>query len=278
MAVRDTAWPVGAPCWVDLTCGDLDATRAFYTALLGWDFVDTGEDYGHYSIAMVDRRAVAAIGPTPPGMAAPQSWTTYLATDDVDATAEAITAEGGRLVLEPGDVGEAGRMGVAADPTGAVFGIWQAGRTTGVQITNVPGALAWNECVTRDYTAAKRFYAAVFGLGFDEPSHGPFEYATIRVDGSDLDSSDLGGGSGAGVGGAGSETAEVGGIGALPDDVTAQVPPHWTTYFAVTDVDAAVTHLVDLGGTVHDGPVDSPRGRLAAVADPGGGSFRLIER
>ncbi|GAA1247022.1 VOC family protein [Prauserella halophila] len=260
MSFRDTPWPEGTPCWVDMMADDVAEITRFYGDLLGWEFVDTGEDYGHYSIALVDGRATAAIGPKPPGVQAPSAWSTYLAADDADATVERITAAGGKLILPPGDVGEAARTAVAVDAAGAVFGIWQAGRTTGVQIANVPGALTWNECVTRDYPAAKRFYSDTFGHTFDEPSHGDFAYATIHVDAGD-----------------GAEAAEVGGIGALPDTVPAEISPHWTTYFAVTEVDAVVTRLVELGGTVHGGPVDSPRGRFAAVADPGGAHFRVIE-
>lgn len=255
MAVRDTAWPVGAPCWVDLTADDLEATRSFYADLLGWEFVDTGADYGHYSIAMVDRRPVAGVGRANAAFCDnAKAWTTYLAVGDVEATATAITEAGGELIVPPGDVGDAARIAVAVDAAGAVFGVYEGGRMAGTQVVGVPGAPAWYDCMTREYAAAKRFYGLVFGCGFDEPSHGDFEYATIRV---------------------GDDSTEVGGIGALPG--TLDVPPHWTTYFAVTDVDHTVSQLVDLGGTVHGGPVDSPRGRLAAVADPGGAYFRVIE-
>lgn len=260
MTFRDSAWPEGVPCWADMMVDDVDEATRFYGDLLGWEFVDTGEDYGHYSIAMVQGRTTAAIGPKPPGVQAPSAWSTYLAVADADATAARITAAGGKLILSPGDVGAAARTAVAVDPAGAVFGIWQAGRTTGVQIANVPGALTWNECVVHDYPAAKRFYADVFGHAFDEPSHGDYEYATIHVDTDD-----------------GAEPAEVAAVSGLPDDVPAAVLPHWTTYFAVTEVDAVVTRLVDLGGTLHGGPVDSPRGRVAAVADPAGAYFRVIE-
>ena len=57
----------------------------------------------------------------------PAAWTLYLAGDDVDATARAVTDAGGQVLVEPGDVGPLGRAVIAADPTGAAFGVWQAG-------------------------------------------------------------------------------------------------------------------------------------------------------
>ena len=48
-------------------------------------------------------------------------------------------------------------------------------------------------------------------------------------------------------------------------------------YFGVEDVDAALSTVTRLGGTVLDGPMDSPFGRLATVADPQGASFQIIQ-
>ena len=99
MPVRDTPWPAGTPCWVEVAVPDVIAATAFYGAVLGWSFVDTGEASGQY-LAQVDGRAVAGIGPAAEG-GGPSSWTVYLATDDADATAELITEHGGALRSGP---------------------------------------------------------------------------------------------------------------------------------------------------------------------------------
>ena len=62
--------------------------------MLGWSFVDSGEEFGHYHIAQVDGRAAAAIGPVQQE-GQPSFWTVYLATDDADGTAKLITENGG---------------------------------------------------------------------------------------------------------------------------------------------------------------------------------------
>lgn len=254
MTTRDTPWAEGTPCWVDVSVPDPKRAAEFYGSLLGWDFVDQGGDYGGYLIAQVQGRAAAAIGPKPPGMEdAPSAWTTYLAVDNADATAAKITDAGGQFIMPPGDVGPAGRMALAIDPTGAVFGIWQAGQTTGIQIASVAGTLVWNECMTRDFEAAKAFYAKVFGYEYDDMSGGGFQYATPKVDGR-----------------------PVGGIGGLPADVPPEVPAHWSTYFGVPDTDAAIEALTKLGGRAQGPAHDSPYGRMAQVVDDQGVAFNLI--
>lgn len=50
-----------------------------------------------------------------------------------------------------------------------------------------------------------------------------------------------------------------------------EMPPHWMTYIAVDDVDAAVRETAAAGGTVIREPFDVPQaGRIAIIQDPGG--------
>ncbi|HVW41418.1 MAG TPA: VOC family protein [Amycolatopsis sp.] len=253
MVFRDTPWPEGTPCWVDVMVADPQRAADFYGALLGWQLEDQGEEYGHYMIASLQGRGAAAVGPKPPGMDMPSAWTTYLAVNDADKTAARITEAGGQLAMPPGDVGESGRMAIAVDPGGAAFGIWQSKQNPGIQIANVPGAVAWNECMTHDFDGAKAFYAEVFGYRLDDISADGFRYATLNL---------------------GDNT--VGGLGAWPADVPAEVPAQWVTYFGVSDTDAAVAKVADLGGTVTRPPADSPYGRLAQVQDNQGVAFTVI--
>lgn len=254
MVFRDTPWPEGTPCWVDVMVSDVARAAGFYSSLLGWRLEDQGEEFGHYQIATLQGRSVAAIGPKPPDLAeVPSTWTTYLAVTDVDKTAAKITEAGGQLMMPPGDVGEAGRMAVAADTAGAVFGLWQGKETTGLQIANVPGTLVWNECLTTDFEGGKAFYAEVFGYRIDDMSGEGFSYVTLNLD-----------------------DRPIGGLGGISADAPAGTPSHWSVYFGVSDTDAAIARLQDLGGTVAGGPQDSPYGRVAQVTDDQGVPFNLI--
>lgn len=249
MTFRDTPWPEGTPCWVDLMTDDPARADAFYGALFGWEIADQGEEYGHYRIALLEGRSVAAFGPKPPGMEqAPSVWTTYLAVADADKTVAKVSEAGGQVLMPPGDVGDAGRMAVVADPTGAVFSLWQAKENIGLQNVNVPGTVVWNEGMSRDFDRAKTFYSEVFGYHLGDLSNADFSYTTLDLDGR-----------------------PIGGLGGISEGES-----HWSTYFGVTDTDAAVAKVVQLGGSVRGEPSDSPYGRMAQVTDDQGVAFNII--
>src|ERR1044072_5909003 len=98
MSPRES-YPVGVPCWVDLTTPDPQAAAAFYGALLGWEFSEPGPMPaglpGEYVIARLDGLAVAGIG-----AAAVPSWNTYVRVDSAAQVGAAALSVGGRVLLE----------------------------------------------------------------------------------------------------------------------------------------------------------------------------------
>jgi predicted enzyme related to lactoylglutathione lyase len=232
---------------------DVPAAKAFYTALFGWTAVDAGpeEETGGYGFFQKNGKAVTGFGPQQsPG---PPFWATYISTADADATAALVKDAGGQAFMEPMDVMDAGRMGVFSDPTGAVFSIWQPGRTKGAELVNEPGAFSWNELNTRDLDTAKVFYSAVFGWECETVQMGPVTYTEVKLEGRSI----------AGM----TDMA----------NVPSQVPPHWLVYFAVDDCDATVARAKELGGSVQVPPMDIPPGRFSVVADDKGAHFAVIK-
>jgi predicted enzyme related to lactoylglutathione lyase len=245
----------GAPCWADATVLDVEAAKRFYAELLGWSFEESGPEYGGYAQASVDGRVVAALAPQMAGQEAPPAWTLYFASPDVIATAERIREHGGRVLLEPMEVGDFGRMVLAADPGGVLFGVWEAGRHHGFGRTGEPGAFCWAEVVTREPGAADGFFPRVF----------PFEARRMAAPpGLDYQVWTLNG-------------TPVAGRSRMPDDAPTELPSHTDIYFRVPDCDTAVADVQRLGGLVTDGPVDSPFGRFASVSDPQGVAFAVID-
>jgi predicted enzyme related to lactoylglutathione lyase len=253
MVTRDTPWPDGTPCWVDLSTADIPRAVSFYSSQFGWDIQQGGPEAGGYSMARLDGRNVAGIGPNMTQPDAPSAWSTYIASRDADATANKITSAGGKVLMGPMDVMDVGRMVVAADTTGATFGVWQARNHTGAQVVNVPGAFTWSEHMSRDFEGAKAFYAAVFGYEYGDMSSEGFSYATLLIGGQQV----------------------VGGIGAYPDGQQ-EHPALWSVYFGAADTDKAVELLTSHGGRVLRPATDSPYGRMALVADNQGAVFSLI--
>lgn len=243
----------GTPCWVSLIVHGLDTTQNFYAELFGWEFGPGPEQLGPYVRALIDGEEVAGIGQLSPDRHLPIAWTTYLATDDADLTAEAIRACGGTVGVGPLDAGDAGRMAIASDPGGAVFGIWQAGRHVGTSTVGAPGMPVWNELVTRETATVAKFYQAVFGYATEAVVSADFDYQTLHLDGRPV--------------------ASLHGVGhGLPRDRG----PHWMTYFEVADTDEAAQQVVELGGHILQAPREGASGRLATVADPEGAAFTIV--
>lgn len=248
-----TSYPPGVPSWVDAGVPDTDAAAAFYGGLFGWELDPADDATGGYRQARLRGKAVAGFGPQMgPGL---PFWATYIATDDVEATASRVLDAGGEVLMAPMDVMDFGRMAVFLDDAGTAISAWQAGTHPGAQLVNEPGTLCWNELTTRDPDKAKAFYPAVFGWTWtDNPMDDQTTYTEWQVDGRSI----------AGM------MPMVGPM--WPDEI----PNHWMVYFATDDTDAACAKVTELGGSVPVPPFDIAIGRIAVANDPAGAHFSLI--
>jgi len=246
------SYPDGVPSWVDLSTEDLPKAREFYGSLFGWDTPEGPPEAGGYTLATIGGRAVAGLGPKM-NPEFPTVWMTYVNVDDADAVAAKVAGAGGQVLLPPMDVMDVGRMGIIADPIGAVIGLWQAKLHKGAGVVNEPNTYCWSELVTTDVDGAKAFYAAVFGWGANTEDAGGMTYTEWKVG-----------------------DRSIGGMMEKPADMPAEVPPHWGVYFAVADADASVDKIKQLGGTVMMGPVDIQPGRFAVCMDPSGAPFNIL--
>ncbi|MGW0040111.1 VOC family protein [Rhodococcus sp. NPDC003348] len=253
MPIR-SSYPEGVPCWVDLSASDPTAAKDYYSRLLGWEFEDMPNPGGGvYSMAHLRGHTVGAVGGQPPGTPArtPSHWNTYLATDDVTATTAKVAAAGGQVVMGPDDVGDAGRMAFVTDPTGAVVGLWEAGRHIGATLEKETGTLVWSELITPEPAKAIAFYADVIGVTQTSAPMPEGSYTLLHAGGENF-------------GGCSTPRAP-------------QVPSHWHVYFATDDTDAAVETSTAAGGSVLVAPFDVPSaGRMAVLADPTGGVFSVL--
>lgn len=250
-----TAYPEGAPCWVDASFPDIDAAKTFYGELFGWTFTGGQEEFGGYEQALSDGKIVAGLMPLMPGQPEEAAWGIYYASADADATAARIREAGGQILAEPMDVSALGRMLIALDPSGAVFGIWQPGEHKGFEKKDEPNSFSWVEVQTRDTAPVDAFYDKVLPITAKQVGDGTgFDYKVWEVGG-----------------------APVAGRNKMGDGFPAEVPPHSLVYFDVQNCDDAVATVTKLGGSLVSGPNDSPFGRMAIVADPQGAGFAVID-
>ena len=252
MSIRTSPWPNGVPCWADVMATDVRASGAFYSAVFGWTVPEPEDQWGGYVTAEQDGQMVAGIGPVQEG--APAAWTLYFATDDAEGLVARAPEHGGSVLGPVIDVGPLGRMAILADPSGAVFGLWQAGTMIGAGMVNEPGGLVWEDLRSTDPDAARAFYGALFGYEYEALDMAGPDYATFRLP---------------------SEPHVLGGMGGLmglPDGTRS----HWLVYFSVADTDAAVAAAEQGGGRVVAPPMDTPFGRMACLADPDGAVFMVM--
>ncbi|MEY9846813.1 VOC family protein [Streptacidiphilus sp. MAP5-3] len=257
MSTISAPYAPGTPCWIDLMAKDQQAALDFYKDVFGWGGEPGPAEFGGYAVMDLGGRPVCGIGPAMAPEGAPEPphvWTTYLASDDADATAAKVKAAHGTLIAEPMDVGSLGRMMIAVDPTGAVFGVWQHKEFFGAVAVNEPGSLVWNECNTRDVPAAAAFYQAALGIKA-VPMKEMAGYFGLEVDGK-----------------------VVGGMQDMGANFPAEVPPHWMAWFAVDDTDATVDAAVKRGANVVVPPTDVPPGRMAGIQDPWGAVFCVLKQ
>ncbi len=258
-AVTD-GFPEGTPCWADAMLPDVEAGKRFYGALFDWTFEDSGGEYGHYTQAFHDGKNVAALAPKPDGRM-PTAWSVYFATADAAATADKVRAAGGQVVMGPMPVGPFGTMLMAADPGGAVFGVWQAGSHKGFGKRGEPGSYGWTEVWTWDAAGVDPFYESVFGFTtLDVSEEAGTEFAIWTP-----------------AGAPGAPEKAVGGRAAMDDRFPREMPAHFLVYFVVGDCDAAVADALRLRGRVRREPQDTPYGRFAVLTDDQGADFAVID-
>jgi hypothetical protein len=274
MLERDGYLP-GVPCWVDTSQPDPEAAVAFYSGVFGWDFEDVMPpgSAGKYFIARLRGGDVAAVGSQPEGGPPMAAWNTYIWVESADEAVSKVLDAGGRVMIEPFEVMDAGRMAACLDPEGAAFCLWQAKEHKGARIVNEPGSLNFNSLNTHHAEDAKAFYGSVFGWNTLILGAG-VEMWRLPGYGDFLAQRDPG------------LRERMAGTAAAPEgfeDVVATLNPitnsqphvhaHWSVTFAVDDADATAETAANLGGEVVVPPFDAPWVRMTVITDPQGATF-----
>lgn len=249
--------PAGTPCWVDLATTDESTAQEFYGGLFEWDFYVANDP------STVNRRyAIASRDAAPTGgiyQAAPDQqtgWTLQLAVYNTANTADWVEHLGGWPAQGPIDIPERGSILRASDPCGVPVVFWQPTQDWAFA-RGGPGTFAGADLYTRDGAASDRFFCRLFNLTSEQIGLGDIDYAEWRLDGQPVLYRYV-----------------------MGADYLETTPSHWLVHFAVDPargVDGAAGHAIMLGGTVLIQPYDTPFGRVAVLADPGGSVFAVID-
>lgn len=119
------------------------------------------------------------------------------------------------------------------------------------------GTPSWIDVALPDVDKGKAFYSALFGWELEDEFHeGTRIYTSARRDGQDI----------------------AGMAWLSPEMAAGGMPPAWTTYIAVDDVEKTAARVGELGGTIVAPPMDVMEyGRMTAAIDPTGAAVAFWE-
>lgn len=246
----------GMFCWHELITARTKDAVAFYKELLD----GTAEAFpipgGEYSLVKVEDQYVAGFSPA--GDAHPtdvsSQWLSYVAVDDVDASAAVAVKAGGKIVTAPHD-GGAGRAAIVCDRQGARHGLFKAraGATDGTNPSG-HGSVGWIELFTDDVADAVDFYSRVFGWSIEKKE---MPKAAVHV---------------ASVGA--SPIATI-----FPKMAQSKFTHNrWVPFFEFDSIEHAAKRARALGGQEVAEPADIPGvGRWSSVVDAVGAEVMFIE-
>jgi hypothetical protein len=118
------SWTHGRFYWNELMTHNVEGARKFYADTLGWSYDAMPMPTGTYWVVMVDGQPAGGLfemkGPDFKGM--PEHWMAFIAVDDVDARVKKAAAAGAKVMREPFDIPNVGRIAVLREPGGATIG------------------------------------------------------------------------------------------------------------------------------------------------------------
>jgi len=116
------------------------------------------------------------------------------------------------------------------------------------------GRPVWYELMTSDPAAAETFYTKVVGWSSAPFKESPAPYTVFKRSGD----------------------VQVAGLMKTPDGMN--MPPFWSMYVAVPNLDEAIAHIKRAGGSELSGIIEVPTvGRMQMMKDPQGAAFYIIQ-
>jgi predicted enzyme related to lactoylglutathione lyase len=243
--------------WYELATTDVEAAKAFYSAVVGWRTEETSAGPAGYTLFIAGNTPVAGLTKLPEAVRDRilAQWSGYIGVEDVDAAAARVKQLGGTVYIPPTDLPNASRLSIIADPQMAMLALVK-GPERGQAETLPPGMagrVTWHELWTSGLEEAFAFYNAVFGWKKKDVRSGPEgTYQNFAI---------------------GPETA--GGMTIKPADWPRAL---WFYYINVAGVDAAAERVRSHGGKVLYGPTTVPGGaRVVHCRDSQGVPFALMD-
>ena len=252
----------GKIIWRDLLTNDPAASQKFYGELFGWEFESVGtasnlKSDSSYTLIRHNGKLIGGMIDTLAlnGRRDISQWIVLMSVEDIDASVEAVTASGGKIMTPPTDLQSRGRIAVIRDVEGALLGLLETRDGDPRDSEPEVDGFLWDELWTTDVGSADAFYSKVAGLTKD----------TVDIDGKQ-------------------DTAPTYSLLKAGDTPRAGIMPNplegldpvWVSYIRVDDPAAITSRVAELGGRVIVEAGPRPvGGEVAFVAGPSGAGIAL---
>ncbi|MBN1301942.1 MAG: VOC family protein [Melioribacteraceae bacterium] len=119
---------IGSIGWIDLTVNNADEIKDFYSAVVGWkpENVSMG-DYNDYNMISAESGDPCAGICNKRGVNSnlPSVWMAYFIVEDISKSIASVKGFGGKVLVEPKEMGGQGKYAVIEDPAGAVCALFE---------------------------------------------------------------------------------------------------------------------------------------------------------
>ena len=235
-----------------LISDDAEAASEFYAAIFGWD-MERAKD-GGFAVRHKGQM-IAGISPLDESDDEVEEsfWLVGITVEDLDASLRAATKGNATIYEDAHRVSEYGRFAVIADRQKAPVlliepGIKPLGRGRD------HGSWVWAELWTDDVEDAAGFYGDVVGVDHGTTDRGGEDYHIFT-----------------------SNEKPCAGIIKIPPELE-RVEPGWAPYVSVSDLNATLAKVKELGGRVIFGETDHPAdASVALIMDPSGAVLFLYQ-
>lgn len=236
--------------WHELATPDVEKSKKFYTAVLGWTFNEMPMPEGTYTMAMNGETPMGGVFDLNmmPREGVPPHWLSYVSVPNVDEAASAAASAGGTVAMKPFDIPTVGRASLLGDPTHAYSMAFKSKESdpTPKERPDV-GDFCWDTLNTTDIEGAKAFYQKVYGWKIGD-FHGMPTFLAGETAVSDIQEAQGG------------------------------APSHWLPFVVVKKLDTANETVAKLGGKVIVEPMKIPDvGTMSVVFDDVGAAIGLLE-
>ena len=114
----------GQFCWHELSTNNPEQATAFYSDIFGWQIGEKTACSGGGSYQILQREGKNFGGVFAADANSKPIWRHYVAVESVDETAKRVPQLGGKVLWEPMNIGEQGRIACFQDNQGAEIAVW----------------------------------------------------------------------------------------------------------------------------------------------------------